>query len=532
MTCVVRKIRFQMRSRVLIRLAAAVLAIVAIAPARADVRLPRIFSDNMVLQRGMRIPVWGWAEPGEKVTVLLGEATKSAKTDRAGRWRVGLPARAEATDLTLTVRGANEIKLTGVAIGEVWICSGQSNMQFALEKALNGQHEAAKANHPGIRLFTVNPVVAAEPRDDVEGSWSVCTAQSAAPFSAVAYFFGRAIHKHLGVPIGLINISQGWTPAEAWMSREAILADPETRYIAERWDAITAVWPQEQAEHAERMAAWKTKSEAAKAAGKPEPPQPRAPIHPMFFHRASGFYNSGIAPLAPIAMRGVIWYQGETNEVRGYQYRRLFPALIRDWRRAWEGRIFPFIYVQVASVLPPDTQPKLSEWAELRESQTLALAEPATAMAVAIDIGEANDVHPKNKQEVGRRLALAARAKAYGEKGLVYSGPMYERMAIEGGSIRIYFTHVGSGLKVRGEKLRHWAIAGEDQKFVWAEAVIDGDTVVVRSDAVPKPVAVRYAWSNNAEGCNLYNREDLPAVPFRTDTWIEKTRGYTKLTLD
>jgi len=505
-------------------------------PAPADVRLPRLFSDGMVLQREQPVPVWGWAAPGEVVTVRFAGQERTARAGADGKWLVRLePLAAAAEPRVLAASGSaggDTVRVQDVVVGDVWICAGQSNMAWPLEKALDGEREVAEANLPGLRLFQIKSVVAREPRDDVEGAWAHCTPQSARGFSAVAYFFGREIGQRLKLPVGLVHTSCGWTPGEAWMSREALLAAPELRYIVERWDAITAIYPEAKAAYEARRKAWEAEAAAAKTAGQKPPPAPRGPCDPMFIHRAAGLYNGTVAPLAPVAMRGVIWYQGETNEVRGYQYRQLFPALIRDWRRAWGGREFPFLFVQVANVLPPDPEPRASEWAELRESQALALALPNTAMAVTIDIGEEKDVHPRNKQDVGRRLALAARAVAYGEKGLVHSGPVYERMAIEGGRVRLFFRHTGGGLVARGGKLAHFAVAGDDRRFVWAEAEIDGATVVVHSPEVAKPVAVRYAWANNPAGCNLSNREGLPAAPFRTDDWTEKTRGYTVLTVD
>jgi len=504
--------------------------------ARAEVRLPRLFSDGMVIQRDQAVPVWGWAAAGETVRVRFAGQEKRSRADAGGTWRVELgPVKASAEGRSLVVSGSagsRAAEVRDVVVGEVWVCAGQSNMEFALERARDGEKEVAAARFPGIRLFGVRPVVAREPRDNVEGAWRACTPASARKFSAVAYLFGREVHQRLRVPVGLIHASCGWTPGEAWMSRDALLAVPELRYIVDRWDAISARHPEARADYAARKKAWEAEAKAAKAAGKAPPPAPKGPPDPMFIHRAAGLYNGAVAPLAPFAMRGVVWYQGETNEVRGHQYRLLFPALIRDWRRTWGGRPFPFLFVQVANVLPPDPQPRMSEWAELRESQAIALALPNTAMAVTIDIGEEKDVHPKNKQDAAHRLALAARARVYGEKGLVYSGPAYERMAVEEGTIRLHFTHTGSGLMAKGGELRHFAIAGADRTFVWADAAIDGATVVVRSPAVPRPVAVRYAWANNPAGCNLYNREGLPAAPFRTDRWTEKTRGYTVLTVD
>jgi sialate O-acetylesterase len=297
-----------------------------------------------------------------------------------------------------------------------------------------------------------------------------------------------------------------------------------------RWDDVTANHASAQAVYQEAMKAWEAVK--GKGADGADLPKPKPPPDPMFLHRASGLYNGSIAPLAGLAMRGAIWYQGETNDSRGYQYRTLFKALIRDWRRAWGGRDFPFLFVQMPNVLPPDPEPVNSEWAELRESQALALSLPRTGMAVTIDIGEEKDVHPKNKREVGHRLALVARATVYGERDAVFAGPTYDRMQVEAGKAKILFRNVAGGLVCKGDRLRTFALAGADRKYVWADAAIVGDAVVVSSDKVPSPVAVRYAWANNPAGCNLYNAAGLPAVPFRTDDWPEKTRDATALFID
>lgn len=528
--------RWQQRTHAWRRAGVVVALVATLATAVAAPELSQLFADHMVLQQQMPVPVWGRAEPGEKVVVRFAGQTKRATADAEGRWRVTLKAlKASDEPRELTVQSGDAepaVRVQDVLVGEVWLCSGQSNMQFELHRAENGGEAAATADCPRIRFFQVVSKVAAAPLRDVKGAWRLCTPQTASNFSAVAYFYGRELQAKLGVPIGLVHASQGWTPGEAWMSREALLAVPELRYIAERWDAVTADYPRAQEVHTQAMETWRKAEAAAKQAGTKVPPQPKAPIDPMFLHRASGFYNGAIAPLAPMAMRGVIWYQGETNEVRGREYGILFPALIRDWRRTWDGREFPFLFVQVASVLPPDPEPVPSEWAELRESQAMALAVPKTGMACTIDIGEEKDVHPKNKLDVGRRLARVARARVYGEKKLVHSGPIYSGMQVEGSRIRVRFKELGGGLVCRGEALKTFAIAGADRKFVNAQAEIDGDSVVVWSEAVADPVAVRYAWANNPEGCNLYNQAGLPALPFRTDTWPGKTDGYRKLFVD
>lgn len=500
--------------------------------ARADVTLPAFFSDHMVLQQGVPVPVWGRAAPGETITATLDGREQKTIADAQGAWQVKFPQLKAGGPYVLTVTGPNTVTINDILGGEVWLASGQSNMQFALEHANNGAQEVAAADFPAIRMFTAAPAVAGTPQQDVKGSWQVCFPATAKSFSAVAYFFGRELHQQLKVPVGLINSSQGWTPAESWMSRRALESDPDFAYILQRWDGIVANYDRDQQAYLVKKADWDKVSAAAKAAGQDPPPVPKGPIDPNFIHRASGLWNGAIAPLIPFAIRGVIWYQGETNDQRGYQYRKLFPALITDWRRSWGQPDLPFLYVQLAAVLPPDAEPKESEWSEVREAQTMALRLPHTGMAVTIDIGEEKDVHPKNKQDVGHRLALWARSGVYGEK-LVYSGPLYRSMKVEGDKIRLAFDHVDGGLITpHQEALKHFAIAGADHKFVWATATIDGESVVVSSPAVPQPVAVRYAWANNPVGCNLYNKAGLPASPFRTDDWPGKSFGNTRLTID
>jgi len=353
------------------------------------------------------------------------------------------------------------------------------------------------------------------PLEDTEGQWTLCSPQSVGDFSAVGYFFGREIHKALGVPVGLIHSSWGGTPAEAWTSLPYLEGDPDYQPIIERWKLNLANYPKAIKDYEAKLAEWQSAAEKAKAEGKPAPPAPWKPAGPEYPGRPAVLYNGMIAPLIPYAIQGVIWYQGEANAGRAYQYRRLFPTMIRNWRKAWGQGNFPFLFVQLANYEPGNLN---EEWAELREAQLMALQLPSTGMAVAIDIGNPKDIHPRNKQEVGRRLALTALAKVYG-KNIEYSGPMYRGMSIEGGAIRLRFDHVDGGLlAMGGGPLKGFTIAGEDRKFVPAEAVIEGETVVVRSPEVAHPVAVRYAWAINPT-CNLYNKAGLPASPFRTDDW-------------
>ena len=492
-------------------------------PGDTDVKLPAVISDNMVLQQGAKIPIWGTAEPGEQVTVALGEQQLVTSADNEGRWMVKLEPLDAGGPFELSIAGKNAITLQGVLVGEVWVCSGQSNMWWPVKLSANAEQEIAESNYPNIRLFTVKNTVAAQPLQDTKGSWVSCGPETVASFSAVGYFFGRYLHKELDTPVGLIHTSWGGTPAEAWTSRPTLESDAEFKPILDRWEQILADYPQANEKYQQQLAQWKQDVENAKKEGKKAPRKPGAPIGPNHPHRAAGLYNGMIAPLIPYSIKGAIWYQGESNAGRAYQYRKLFPAMIQNWRSDWGQGDFPFLFVQLANFMKPQPQPAESAWAELREAQLMTLALPKTAMSVIIDIGEANDIHPKNKQDVGHRLGLAALAIAYGSD-VVYSGPIYESMTVEGDKVRLSFKHIGGGLMSKnGEQLKGFAIAGVDRKFVWAEAEIDRDTVVVWSEQVPNPVAVRYAWADNPD-CNLYNKAGLPASPFRTDDWPGVTK--------
>jgi len=442
--------------------------------ASADVRLPSIIGDHMVLQRELPVKVWGWADPLEKVTVTLAEQRASTVADAAGRWQVVFSPVASGEPLEMTIEGKNTIKLSDILVGEVWVCSGQSNMQWSVQASNNAEEEIAAAKFPQIRLFTVARNVAAHPVDDCQGQWQPCSPETVPGFSAVGYFFGRMLHKELGVPVGLINSSWGGTIAEAWTGAEGLVKEPDFVPILQRGAVF----------------------------------KPNAP------NQASVLFNGMIHPLIPLGIRGAIWYQGESNCGRAAQYQKLFPALIRNWRSEWGQGDFPFLFVQLAPFRYVKADPR--NCAELREAQRLTLQQvPNTGMAVTTDIGNVKDIHPRNKQEVGRRLALWALAKTYG-KDVVYSGPLYREMKIEEGKVRIFFDHVGGGLVAKGGPLTHFEVAGEDGKFVPAEAIIDANTVVVWNKEVPKPVAVRFGWRDDAEP-NLFNAEGLPASPFRTD---------------
>ena len=488
--------------------------------ALADIKLPAVIGDNMVLQQGGKVAIWGWAEPGEEV--MVGVSWRSmkfaVKADKDGKWSFRLNPPKGDGPFEMTFTGKNSITIKNILVGEVWVCSGQSNMQMSVQSSANAEQEVAEANYPMIRLFSVKRTVAEKPQPDCEGSWTECSPKTVPDFSAVAYFFGRELHKQLKVPVGLIHTSWGGTPAESWTKREVLESDADFAPILKRYDDAVANYPQARKEFEQKLAEWKQAAEKAKAEGVDPPRRPGEPFGPGHPHAPAGLYNAMIAPLIPYGVAGAIWYQGESNAGRAYQYRKLFPAMIENWRDDWGVGQFSFLFVQLANFMKTKPEPDESSWAELREAQLMTLAVPKTGMAVIIDIGDADDIHPKNKQDVGKRLALWALAQQYGKK-LVYSGPTYKSMKIDGSSIILSFDHVGGGLVAKGEEqLKGFAIAGADRKFVWADAKIQGDTVVVSSDKVPEPAAVRYAWADNPI-CNLYNKEDLPASPFRTDDW-------------
>lgn len=477
--------------------------------ALAEVRLPAIFSDHMVLQQEMPIQVWGWAAPGEKVSVTLSGSEsggdvaaailmkESATAGKDGSWHVELDQlKAGSKCDELKVEGiANSISIKDVLVGEVWVCSGQSNMQWSVNASRNPRQEIAKADFPRIRLFYVPRVPSGTPKSDVNAKWEVCSPKTVGRFSAVSYFFGRHLHRKLNVPVGLIHTSWGGTRIEPWTPPNGFQSVPETRKYLARIKTANGQFAKQTA--------------AAKKAKK------KAPQHPLNSRGApTGLYNGMIHPLVPFAIRGAIWYQGESNRGNGLYYEKLMQALINGWRRVWKQGDFPFYYVQLAPYRyggDPTLLPQI--W----EAQTNVLKMKNTGMAVTVDIGNTRDIHPRNKQDVGKRLALWALAKTYGKKDIVYSGPLFKSMKVDGKEIRLRFHHVGDGLVSRdGKPLSHFQIAGNDGKFVDAKAVIDGKEVVVSSPQVASPTAVRFGWHQLAEP-NLANKNGLPASPFRTD---------------
>ena len=492
----------------------------------ADIRLPAVVGDNMVLQSGMKAPLWGWADPGEEVRLSVNWHRMERRTsaDKDGKWMFEIKSPPVGGPYQIRLKGKNTIALKNILVGEVWVCSGQSNMQWSVQNSNNAKEEIAAAKYPKVRLFSVERKVADTPQTDCKGRWVECNPETIPGFSAVGYYFGRHLHKELNVPIGLIHTSWGGTPAEAWTSPAMLKTIPECEPILKRWKDAVANYPKAMTKYKEAVEKWKKDSAKAKADGKKAPRRPWAPFGPGHPHSPSGLYNAMIAPLIPYGIQGAIWYQGESNASRAYQYRKLFPAMIKSWRKSWEQNCFPFLFVQLANFRDVKEEPAESDWAELREAQTMTLDLDNTGMAVIIDIGEAKDIHPRNKQDVGKRLAVWALGTTYGWD-IVHSGPLYKSMEIKGGAAVLSFDHVGKGLVAKGgAALKGFAIAGEDKKFVWAKAEVKGKTIVVSSDEVANPVAVRYAWADNPP-CPLRNAEGLPASPFRTDDWPGITDG-------
>ncbi len=489
----------------------------AVVPAAADVTLPHVLGSNMVVQRDVPVPVWGWAEPGEAITVTLGESEVAATADADGRWTVALPAMQAGGPHQVTVRGKNTIELTNVLVGEVWFCSGQSNMAWALATTKNARDEIAAADYPNVRLFHVPRQTSGLPSHDVKASWQPCTPDTVPKFSAVAYFFGRELHTQLDVPVGLINASWGGTRIGPWTPPAGFASVPKLQHLTEKIEQATPNHHKAVAHALEAIEAWLPSAKEALAAGEPVEPPPAWPKHPLEGPWSpTGLYNGMVHPIVPFAIRGAIWYQGEANLGDTMMYHEKMKALINGWRKTWNQGDFPFYFVQLAPYNYGDGPLRLPM---IWEAQTATLALPNTGMAVTTDIGTVRNIHPPNKQDVGKRLALWALAKTYGQSSLIYSGPLHKSMTVEDNKARISFDHVGSGLASRDDKPLTWfEIAAEDKKFVEAQAAIDGDTVLVWSDEVAVPVAVRFGWNQVAQP-NLMNKEGLPASPFRTDQW-------------
>jgi sialate O-acetylesterase len=638
----------------------------------AGVKLPKLIGDGMVLQRDIPLKIWGWAAPNEAVVLHFNRSDYRTSADDKGNWEIILPPQPAGGPYSMTIEASNSISVNDILIGDVWVCSGQSNMELPMSRvAPIYKPEIALADYPEIRYFDVPKVYNfKEPQKDLQyGKWTTVTPQTVPNLSAAAYFFAKELYGRYQIPIGLITSALGGSPAESWISEDSLKRYPdyykeaqlfknehvidsiqsgdknriETWYktialkdkgnkLPEPWYAgkqntsgwlsmnIPGYWPTENNKPVNGVMWFRRNFNVPVAlADKPAslilgcivdadsvyvngtfvgttgyqyPPRRytipdgllkeknnsvtvriisnagRGGFVPDKFYglefennqkidlsgewrykqgarmeplagetfirwKPAGLYNAMIAPLLNYPIKGVIWYQGESNTSKALEYRDLFPTLIRDWRSKWNQGDFPFLFVQLPNFMKVQEQPSESNWALLRESQLKTLSVPNTGMAVTIDIGEWNDIHPLNKQDVGKRLALAAGKQAYGEDNIVYSGPIYESMKIEGNKITLSFSHTGSGLKAKGEKLNAFAIAGEDKKFVWANAIIENDRVIVRSEKVANPVAVRYAWADNPENANLYNREGLPASPFQTRSYeLQVTSQASKATHD
>lgn len=627
-------------------------------PVIAQIRLPRLISDNMVLQRDAKLTIWGWAAVGEKVSVRFNNKTYSTITGADSTWRVVLPALKAGGPYDMDIKGSNQIAIKNILIGDVWVCSGQSNMELPMERVKEKYATViAQSANPAIRQFNVATTFEFQkPRTDFgSGNWVAADPQTVLQFTAVGYFFAKALYEKYKVPIGLIKASVGGSPAEAWLTADALQPFPRhldvlSKYKREGYiDSIRnserqfrdnwykTIWQQDKGLHDPKpwydtgfdVSSWaampvpgfwndhglkgvngvvwfrKDIEVPASMTGKPAklllgrivdqdsvfvngrfagtvgyqyPPRryelpagmlqpgkntivvrvinsggrggfikdkpyqltagnevidltgewrfalgttaPPLPPQTFFQYQPTGLFNAMIAPMLNYRIKGVIWYQGESNAGRPAEYRTLFPAVINTWRQQWKQGNFPFLFVQLANYMQTKDQPGESSWAMTREAQLKTLSLPNTGMAVITDAGEWNDIHPLNKEDVGKRLALWAQKQAYGDKKVVYSGPLYQSMSVQGNKIILQFTNTGSGLMAKGGGgLTYFAIAGADKKFVWANATIEGNKVVVWNDQVPQPVAVRYAWADNPEGANLYNKEGLPASSFRTDNW-------------
>jgi len=484
--------------------------------ARASVKLPEIIADHMVLQRDRKVGIWGWADPGERVTVTMGGRSASCVADGRRNWMVSLGPFRAGGPFELRVAGSNTLTVHDVLVGDVWVCSGQSNMELGLALASNAACEIPRANHKTIRLYTVRPTLATSRRPDTQGSWAVCSPASAAGFSATGYFFGRELQEKLKVPVGLVACAYSGSPIEAWESRYALKRLKAFRPEMARWDWIDRDYKLEAQIYRLKRAVWRVHGQIARAFGMrpPKPPHPLPELSQL--GGPSVLFDGMVAPMLPFVVRGVIWEQGEADVGRAALYRILFPALICDWRSWWHEPDMAFYFVQLHNYESGIGKKGTSALAELREAQAAALALPHTGMAVAIDLGDENWVHFSNKQAVGRRLAAAVLAGEYGLK-VAARGPEFAALSIDGRTARVSMRNAPGGLRTSdGQAPRAFQIAGADKRFRPADARIERATVVLSSRQVARPVYVRYAWADNP-ACNLVNQAGLPAVPFRTD---------------
>ena len=493
--------------------------------ARAELKLPAILSDHMVLQQKQANPIWGWDKPGTKVTVSFAGQTHSAVAAADGKWTVKLsPVAANATPQTLAITGSSQREIRDVLVGEVWMCSGQSNMGWSINQSRHGDLEAAASRHPNLRLITVPRVGTQERQSDFKGKWEAATPETVKNFSAVGFLYGRFIHEIVGVPVGLINNAWGGSAAEAWIRRETLENDPRFKGLM----AATAKRETElqsekgKASFEASVAKWKEAAGKARAEKKPAPAQPQNYLTGN--SRPGNIFAGMVYSTLGYGMKGVIWYQGESNASRAHEHAEMFPLLIEQWRKEWGQGDFSFYWVQLADYRAEKPAPGESDWAELRETQTKTLRLPNTGQAVIIDLGEGRDIHPRNKYDVAARLVRWALVQDYGMK-LPYRSPEYKEAVFEGDKAIVTIDCFGSNLKAFDTtEPKGFAICGEDKVWHWAKAKIVGtNKVEVTSERVASPVAVRYAWADNPV-CNLYAANDLPVTPFRTDNFEMTTK--------
>ncbi|MEZ5045216.1 MAG: sialate O-acetylesterase [Saprospiraceae bacterium] len=493
----------------------------------AQLKLPAIFSDHMVLQQKQMNPVWGWATPGEIVKVEINGQSHVTKADPQGKWKIQLRPLPAGGPYQLHIEGErSKFFFDDVLVGEVWICSGQSNMAWPLKNTNSAALAILTANYPKIRLISVPQVGTPTVQDDFVGAWETCTPETVENFSAIGYLFGRRLYHALDVPIGLIDNAWGGSAAEAWVNRGVLEKDDKYDDLMASWKKTetTYNYEEEVKKWQKEVDEWDALKEADRKTSRPRKPGDILNGN----HRPANIYNGVLHPTIGYGIKGVIWYQGESNAGRAYQYRDLFPLMIKNWREEWGQGDFPFYYVQLADFQAEKEQPGDSDWAELREAQSMTMNQlKNVGQAVIIDLGEGRDIHPRNKQTVADRLARWALAKDY-HKNIPFMGPTYQSMKIEGNKITLTFDQVGQGLySFDTQEPQGFAIAGADQQFVWANAKIISPTQMeIWSDGVTSPVAVRYAWANNPV-CNMYSRDGLPMTPFRTDDWPGVTAGKT-----
>ncbi len=506
---------------------AVVALLIGVVSANANVTLPDVIGSSMVLQQKQAVPIWGKAEPGEAVTVTFGGRKKTVVAGADGKWRVDLGKfDANSNPQSMTIAGRNTIELKDILVGEVWLVSGQSNMQWRLPESENGEAATAAADHPNIRLYNVSREVAFKRKEGKLGEWAVCTPVSVKEFSAAGYYFGIELEKALKVPIGLINSSYGGSQAEAWTPVEYLNASPDLKPTVERTTTWADEREQDRVNYAAAIKKWREDSDKARAAGARPSPSPSVPDALRDYRIASSIYDGMIEPLIPFAIRGVIWYQGESNEARAEQYGILLPVMIKAWRERWAQGDFAFGIIQLPNYRQQKAEPEESAWSFIREVQRrTALYTKNTGLIVTIDVGVANDIHPRNKLDVGRRMSVWALKDVYGHK--VIGPPVVVRADAKDGKVVLSYEDVGSGLKVKnGDKLEEFAIAGDDKKWYRAEArIVAKNRVEVTSPNVKDPKAVRYAFNTNPRNPNLTNDSGLPASPFRTDDWPDPTAG-------